>query len=174
MTAYFDFYTHSDDLNFAKAREIVDKYKNYSNKTFKTMFDKIKQQLDEVDEMKTAKKPPQGEPEATTIGLPETASNRTKDLTPIIQNIVLDENTGQLSVTCQNIYKLTVKYYLIDAEILFSRSPFVKDQTEQFSYVMPFKSIVQQTNDNGDTRIDLPADLKGKNLVIEVNSDDIQ
>jgi hypothetical protein len=63
---------------------------------------------------------------------------------------------------------------LIDAEILFSRSPFVQDQTEQFSYVMPFKTIVQQTNNAGDTRIDLPLDLKGKNLVIEINSDDIQ
>lgn len=31
MTAYFNFYTHSKDLDFAKAKEIVGKYKDYSN-----------------------------------------------------------------------------------------------------------------------------------------------
>jgi len=45
MTAYFDFYTHSNDLNFVKAKEIVEKYKNYSNKTFRQMFEKIENQL---------------------------------------------------------------------------------------------------------------------------------
>lgn len=129
--------------------------------------------------MQRAKLPPQGDDEPVLTNeysnkLPASAQPRAKDTTPLIHKITMDQKTGQLSVSCQNIYKLTVKYYLIDAEILFSRSPFVKDQTEQFSYVMPFKTIVQQTNNNGDTRIDLPADLKGKNLVIEINSDDIQ
>ena len=58
MTAYFDFYKHSKDMNFAKAKEIVGKYKDYSNKTFRKMFDKIKNQLDEVDLMNAAKMPP--------------------------------------------------------------------------------------------------------------------
>ena len=92
----------------------------------------------------------------------------------MIHDIDLDESSGQLSVASDNIKKLTVKYYLIDAEILFSRSPFVKDQAEQFSYVMPFHSLVQETNPGGETRIDLPSELKGKNVVIEINSDDIQ
>jgi len=37
------------------------------------------------------------------------------------------ERSGELQVDCSNISKLTVKYYLIDAEILFSRQPFVQD-----------------------------------------------
>jgi len=41
MVAYFDFYTHSNDMNFAKAKEVVAKYKDYSNQTFRKMFDKI-------------------------------------------------------------------------------------------------------------------------------------
>ena len=39
---------------------------------------------------------------------------------------------------------------------------------------MPFHSLVQETNPGGETRIDLPSELKGKNVVIEINSDDIQ
>jgi hypothetical protein len=41
-------------------------------------------------------------------------------------------------VESDNIHELTLKFYLIDAEILFSRSPFVKDQAEKFSYVKPY------------------------------------
>jgi len=52
-----------------------------------------------------------------------------------------DENTGTVSIESVNISKLVVKYYLIDAEILFSRSPFVKDQAFQFSYVKPFHKL---------------------------------
>ena len=53
-----------------------------------------------------------------------------------------------LSVESENIEKLTLKYYLIDEEILFSRSPFVKDQAEQFSYVKPFLQLEQPIDKN--------------------------
>ena len=66
---------------------------------------------------------------------------------------------------------MTVKYYLIDAEILFSRSPFVKDEAKQFSFVKPF---LKQTHSANLEKILMPADLIGKNVVIEVNSDDLQ
>lgn len=33
--------------------------------------------------------------------------------------------------------QIVVKFYVIDAEILFSRTPFVKEKTEEFSYVKP-------------------------------------
>jgi len=37
-----------------------------------------------------------------------------------------------------------VKYYKIDAEILFSRAPFLKDNADEFSYVKPSHSVVVQ------------------------------
>jgi len=37
-----------------------------------------------------------------------------------------------------NIEEATIKYYIIDAEILFSRAPFLKGNAEEFSYVKPF------------------------------------
>ena len=48
----------------------------------------------------------------------------------MIHQIDIDENSGTLTISSENIDRLKVKYYLIDAEILFSRSPFVKDQAE--------------------------------------------
>ena len=49
----------------------------------------------------------------------------TKQKHPVIHEVKLDENTGALSIDSNDIEKLTIKYYLIDAEVLFSRSPFV-------------------------------------------------
>jgi len=66
-----------------------------------------------------------------------------------------------------------VKYYLIDAEILFSRSPFVKDQAEKFSYVKPYHVLEQSSNNQEEVLIAMPDNLIGKNVVIEINSDDI-
>ena len=52
-----------------------------------------------------------------------------------------------------NIKTITVKYYIIDAEILFSRAPFLKENTEEFSYVKPFhileKEITEGTSFGG-------------------------
>ena len=96
-----------------------------------------------------------------------------KSKTPLIHDIKIDNINGELTIDSDNIKFLTVKYYLIDAEILFSRSPFVQDQAEQFSYVKPHTKIVVNTEAGKVTKLSLPADLKGKNVVIEINSDDI-
>ena len=49
---------------------------------------------------------------------------------------------GTLTLESTNIKQITVKYYKIDAEILFSRAPFLKDNADEFSYVKPSYSVV--------------------------------
>jgi len=59
---------------------------------------------------------------------------------PNIQSIEMD-NAGTLTIETTNIKNVHVKYYIINAEILFSRAPFLKDNTESFSYVKPYLAI---------------------------------
>jgi len=40
-----------------------------------------------------------------------------------------------------NIESITIKYYIIDAEVMFSRAPFLQNNAEQFSYVTPYQKI---------------------------------
>jgi hypothetical protein len=47
------------------------------------------------------------------------AGSRSKN--PQIKEIDLDEKRGRLSIESENLNQVTVKYYLIDTEILFSR-----------------------------------------------------
>ena len=101
---------------------------------------------------------------------------------PNISQIEVDEK-GEISVESVNIKEITLNYYIIDAEILFSRQPFLKDNTEQFSYVKPFFSVNQKMHDSEELekesigkyvmkKVGLPAHLANKNLVIEVSGED--
>ena len=94
---------------------------------------------------------------------------------PIIHSVAIDQISGELTIDLQNIKSLKVKYYKIDAEILFSRSPFVKDEAKHFSYVKPFEQVDKALEDEvTEVRIPLPESMKKKNMVIEVCSEDKQ
>jgi hypothetical protein len=62
---------------------------------------------------------------------------KSKKSEPELNSVMLDE-AGNLTVEHTNIRVVTVKYYKIDAEILISRAPFLKDNAEEFSYVKPY------------------------------------
>lgn len=48
---------------------------------------------------------------------------------------------GTLKLETANVKQVSVQYYIINAELLFSRQPFLKDNTEGFSYVKPVLSL---------------------------------
>ena len=50
---------------------------------------------------------------------------------------ISETDKGILEIESANIKSISVKFYIIDAEILFSRTPFLKTNTEEFSYVKP-------------------------------------
>jgi hypothetical protein len=55
-------------------------------------------------------------------------------------NVEVDHK-GTLKVESVNVSSLSVKYYIINAELLFSRQPFLKDNTEGFSYVKAYHTL---------------------------------
>lgn len=76
---------------------------------------------------------------------------------------------------------MTIKFYIIDVEILFSRTPFLKENTEEFSYVKPFFILEKEIHPQNISELqlsqhhllnlDIPEDLKTKNMVIELNAE---
>lgn len=105
---------------------------------------------------------------------------RTKKQEANISMTEIDEE-GTLRIESVNIPTIAVKYYIIDAEILFSRAPFLKGNAEEFSYVKPFKvveaemaTVEQRADDNFMStyvtkEVPIPQDIRNKNLVIEIN-----
>lgn len=107
------------------------------------------------------------------------ALEESKRRAPEIHDIQIDDK-GKLSIDTVNIDTLKVKYYLIDSEVLFSRQPFVlkgknDEKTSQFSFVSPYEVLtVSAGGKAATTEVPLPERLRGKNLVIEIQSDELQ
>lgn len=105
---------------------------------------------------------------------------QSKNKEPELSSTQIDDS-GTLTIESCNIRQVHVKYYMIDAEILFSRAPFLKDNAEEFSYVKPClqSTIEMRPKEASDEelsqfvtqKVELPTSLKLKNLVIEINGD---
>ena len=115
--------------------EIDSKYTDYPINPWKMLFLAIVDQLNEydgefdnTDEMAEAT----GEVKAKKVG---------KKMKSDITEVKMNDLTGELTIESVNVKTVTVKYYTINAELLFSRAPFLKNTTEGFSYVRPMKVL---------------------------------
>ena len=121
MAAYYDFLI-DETKEYKTARSIIKKYENSFVGVFKSKFKKIEDQLNEIDEFFSGKSPANKTPEETDKATPSLKRSGTlkRKEDPKISSIEIDEDSGQLTIESENIDKFVVKYYLIDAEILFS------------------------------------------------------
>jgi hypothetical protein len=92
-------------------------------------------------------------------------------------NFEISEADKALEIESANTKEIAIKFYIIDAEILFSRTPFLKTNTEEFSYVKPCQVLEKtiEVDSEGDAtekkhKIEVPEDLKLQNMVIEITS----
>ncbi|MFV8751529.1 hypothetical protein ACNOYE_13375 [Nannocystaceae bacterium ST9] len=69
----------------------------------------------------------------------------------------------------QNLRECTVRYYRMDIELLFSRQPFMQDQSARFSIVQPnHEQRLELAGERGSLRFELPAEYRSSNTIIEV------
>jgi hypothetical protein len=84
----------------------------------------------------------------------------------------LDLRTGgaKITVTHSNLEQLTVRFYLMDIELLFSRQPFVS-KAQGSTPVIRANSVktIQVSSERGVQNLSLPSELSNKNVRIEVS-----
>lgn len=78
-----------------------------------------------------------------------------------------------VTIHAQNLTAVRVNYYQMDIELLFSRQPFVQQQSEQFSFIKPNRSDDVQipagkTQGMNAVTFDLPQEYLGSNVIVEV------
>lgn len=191
MAAYFDFFTGVED-GYHVARRVVQRYDNYPVSHWRLRFLAIADQLNEIDgEFDDPAAADIDESMSQGVASSSDASlrladrkqenlKRSKKQEPNISLTEINED-GTLRIESVNIPSIAVKYYIIDAEILFSRAPFLKGNAEEFSYVKPFHTLEQvmvEEEDREDENVmstyvtkevPIPAQLANQNLVIEIN-----
>ena len=142
MTAYLDFFNR-EEKDFLKARAIVRKYDNFPITQWRMMFLAIEDQLNEIDgEFDDEDLDPIDEEESKDFDTKiaekrKENKKKSQKREPNLNSVEVLPN-GTLKIESVNIKEVVVKYYNINAELMFTRAPFIKDNTEAFTYVMPF------------------------------------
>jgi len=168
LTAYLDF--NNGYPKFEKAREICQKYKDISISNWKNMFNEIEDELNEYDGKMNIDK--------ELIENEQDEKNKTDKHKAQFEEILnIDIKDQNINIIYKNISEITVKYFLIDIEILFSRSPFVKKTKVDFGFIKPQRidkiKVEKQCNEN-KYLLNIPDDLKNKNFYIEISSGKIK
>jgi hypothetical protein len=80
----------------------------------------------------------------------------------------LQVEAGKIRLDYRNLASCTLKFYPMDIELLFSRSPFLQDGAAQFSFIRPVLARpVDLPADKDTVSIDLPAEFRAKNVMVE-------
>jgi hypothetical protein len=151
--AYLDLY--SDEPKQAGA--IAEKYADFPVDRWRNAFAAISAQLEEINGAKTKVIDPEDRGQ-------QIASLASTD--PVIdfkvegKDVILDH---------QNLKQVTVNYYVMDIELLFSRNPFVQEFGEEFGLIRPNSSQTLELNkDQRTTRFTIPQNLQTSNVLVEI------
>ncbi len=153
LSTYVDFYKGE----VASARQRATKYKDYPVDRWKNLFREAIAQLDEaagklvdpVDEEDRGQ-----------------AQNALASTEPSLE---LEVEKGEVSLHVANLETCTVNYYPMDVELLFSRKPFVKDDTDHFTSIVPNLSREVKLPKNKDKHsFALPDEFQDRNVMVEV------
>lgn len=165
IAAYLDFSIGYPDFKIAK--EICQKYKHFPLLHWKELFEEIEDQMIEYEGKEV-------------FGDIDSLIDEDKKKKQMAKKVIATQPTlsfalenKSLQIHHSNLSSIKIKFYLIDLEILFSRTPFIKSNTEDFSFVQP--NFVQELKVNNSTKEELtifpiPNEFLSKNIFIEVSS----
>ena len=162
MRSYLDFYTGSE-TGFKVARTISKQYEEYPVLAWRVLFTEIVDQLMEFDGVLSLDEVEidQEDEDKKKMNL-----KKSKELEPQFHCELKGE---EIVMDYLNVAEVDIKYYVIDPEVLFSRTPFLMQETEDFSYAKPmvqFNHQLDKSKKQLTTKIN--AEYLNKNMVIEV------
>jgi hypothetical protein len=142
-----------------KARAIASRHANHPVDRWRNTFAQVLHQLDEA----TGK--------GSEVADKDDRGQRQGQLAATEPAIPTSNPGSAVSLTWQNLDAVTVNYYLMDVELLFSRSPFARPAAGPFALTKP-NATAEVKLPAGQSRlsIPLPADLAKKNVLVEVSA----
>ncbi len=154
FTAYFDFFNPQPTL----ARDIAARYADHPVDRWRNAFANITSQLDEL------------EGGDTKIIDDEDRDQKQTQLAASEPSLDFKVESKKVKLTYQNLKSVTVNYYLMDIELLFSRNPFVQQFSGRFSHIRPNMSTeVELPADQAALEFELPEELHNSNVLVEIS-----
>ncbi len=156
---YFRAYTSLYLEDVGHARDIAARYADHPVDRWRNAFAAISTQLDEIEGAETKIIDDESRTEAQT------------KLAATQPNFEFKVEAKKVHLNHQNLESVTVNYYLMDIELLFSRNPFVQQYSGQFSYITPNQTLVLELAKNqSQTVFDLPEALHNSNVLVEISA----
>jgi len=153
LQAYLDFYTPEHK----QARRIAEAYRNYPVDRWRNLFTAVLTQLDEL------------EGKGPAVVDKENRDQQQTRLAATEASFDFAVESRKVTVTCQNLKEAVVNYYKMDVELLFSRNPFVRQETGQFAYIQPNQSeTIKLAGDGKPLTFDLPKAFHNSNVMVEI------
>ncbi len=144
--------------NLRRARSVCDRYLDYPVERWRQLFTAVNTQLDEIETGRAAE-----------VVDDKSRSQQQTHLAVTEASFEFQVEAKQIELRSQNLSKCTINFYLMDLELLFSRSPFVQQNSDRFSYVRP--NLTQQKEldpSNPNHTFLLPDRFHSANVLVEV------
>ena len=140
------------------ARKLAQTHANHPVNRWRVRFQQALAQLDEA----------QGATPSSTPADPESREHTHDAIVASEPSLELLVEAGAIRLDTRNIPSVTLNFYPMDIELLFSRNPFLSDSAAQFAFVRP--ALVQTIALDGKTNpltLDLPKEFRAKNVMVE-------
>jgi hypothetical protein len=153
FAAYLSLYREDVDA----AREIVARHADDEVDRWRIAFASIDKQLDEISGAQVE------------VLDPESRDQTQSKLAATEPGFDFTVEARKVKLNYQNLEEVSVNYYLMDIELLFSRNPFVQQYSSQFSHIQPNLSHhVKLPKGKTSHEYALPEALHNANVLVEI------
>ncbi|EGC37010.1 hypothetical protein DICPUDRAFT_77330 [Dictyostelium purpureum] len=157
LISYLDFFNSNPKV----ASENSKKYENYPVQRWNSLFKDLKNKVDQVSNKDSIEIDYENEIDRERRLNKMSSNEPTFDLS--------QEADRTISVSYHNLKDITVSYYVMDIEHLFSTNPFVQQKLGQFLYVTPNKKESFLLKDkSGSFQFKIPEEFNNSNVVVNV------
>jgi len=154
LQAYLDFFSEKPSI----AQEIALKYANYPVPAWNKRFKEILQQMEEMKG---------GE---VKVGDKESRSQVLSQLAATEASFDFTIEGKFIHITYSNLSEVTISFFEMDVEVLFSSSPFGLGQLDQFSFVRANRSMkVALPAESRRHSVELPKEQQTGNAMVRVS-----
>ncbi|MEP6866592.1 MAG: hypothetical protein ABJE66_38615, partial [Deltaproteobacteria bacterium] len=137
-----------------RAREIAQRWRDYPVDRWRTKFSALAAMLDELSGA------------SAQVVDPRSRDQQQAELASRQPAFELAVDKDGVVIQQQHVAALELRYFEMDVELLFSRQPFVQSDVSRFSFIEPGHRE-QVTHPAPEQRVPWPAELRGKNVVVE-------
>jgi hypothetical protein len=151
--------------SFATAREITAQYLQFPDLSWRKMFQEIANQLAEYDGAQGIEIQ---EDEDKAI---KHASNKEQSEKAEYLKAENKQDSNDITLTYMNLESVTVSYFKLNMEILFSKDPFLDKNINNFSFVNPNAQEVvtlDPSTDFANHTITVPQELQSSSLFVHI------